>query len=92
MKLLREPEVNALTGRKRSANRLDIANGLMTQPVHIGTNAIAWPEHEILAINTARVAGRTDDDIRQLVTRLHTQRATADQAISQILEEPQYGH
>ena len=91
MKLLREPEVNALTGRKRSANRLDIANGLMTQPVHIGTNAIAWPEHEILAINTARIAGRTDVDIRQLVDRLHAQRATADQAIAEILSEAKHG-
>jgi hypothetical protein len=46
----------------------------MTSPVKLGERCAAWPAHEITTINTARIAGKTDKEIRELVTRLEQQR------------------
>ena len=37
--------------------------------------SVGWPSDEILAINVARIAGQSDDQIRELVTRLHAKRS-----------------
>jgi prophage regulatory protein len=50
------------------------ANGLLTLAVKIGPRAVAWPDYEIEAIATARIAGVSDDGIRALVKRLHAER------------------
>lgn len=49
--------------------------GLLTRPVPIGPRALGWPDDEIRAITAARIAGKTDDEIRVLVEQLHAQRA-----------------
>lgn len=51
-----------------------IHNGLFTVPVPIGQRAVGWPDTEVKAINAARIAGKTDDQIRELVVKLHTER------------------
>jgi prophage regulatory protein len=51
-----------------------IRNGLFTKPVKIGERSSGWPDHEVKAICAARIAGQTEDQIRGLVQRLHTQR------------------
>ena len=76
-KMLRKPLVLQVTGRGHASHYNDIANGLMTEPVHIGSQSVAWPENEIAAINRARIAGKTNDEIRALVTALHAQRKVA---------------
>lgn len=76
MKLIKEPKALELSAHGRSTFRSRIKEGLMTPPVRLGENSVAWPEHEITAINTARVAGKTDDEIRQLVARLVADRKT----------------
>ncbi len=50
---------------------------LLTSPVKIGLRASAWPLNEIDAISDARVAGKSDDEIRALVDRLHAARKIA---------------
>ena len=75
--ILRRKQVEAAIGGTRSTVYLRIAQGLMTKPVQIGPRAVGWPAPEIAAINAARIAGKTDDDIRKLVTRLHASRAAA---------------
>lgn len=52
----------------------EIHDGLFTVPVTIGQRAVGWPDHEVKAINAARIAGKTDDQIRELVTKLHAAR------------------
>ncbi|MEJ1958365.1 MAG: hypothetical protein WDM70_02000 [Nitrosomonadales bacterium] len=47
---------------------------LMTAPVSLGVHSVAWPEKEIMSINAARVAGKTDDEIRTLITKLMVDR------------------
>ena len=73
--ILRLPEVLRRRGRSRSAHYLDIQQGLFTQPVAIGARAVGWPDHEVDALNAARLAGQGDNEIRALVVRLQSFRA-----------------
>jgi prophage regulatory protein len=52
-----------------------IRDGLWTKPVPIGQRSVGWPDDEVRALNAARIAGKSDDEIRDLVNRLHTKRA-----------------
>lgn len=75
--ILRLPAVLRERGRSRSSHYLDIQQGLYTQPVIIGLRAVGWPVNEVATLNAARIAGKTDKEIRELVTRLETARKTA---------------
>jgi prophage regulatory protein len=72
--ILRLPAVLRERGRSRSAHYLDIQQGLYTQPVAIGKRAVGWPAGEVAALNAARIAGKSDDEIRALVTKLEADR------------------
>jgi len=61
-------------GRSRSSHYLDIQQGLFTRPVPIGARAVGWPAHEVAALNAARIAGKTDEEIRALVAKLEAAR------------------
>jgi prophage regulatory protein len=61
-------------GRSRSSLYLDIQQGLFTRPVPIGARAVGWPAHEVAALNAARIAGKTDEEIRALVAKLEAAR------------------
>ena len=75
--ILRLPAVLIERGRSRSSHYLDIQQGLFTQPVIIGLRAVGWPVNEVASLNAARIAGKSDDEIRALVTKLETARKTA---------------
>jgi prophage regulatory protein len=79
--LLRLKQVQALTGDSRSAVYEKRKAGLLPEPIAIGPRARATPEYEIEAINRARIAGATDDEIRELVQRLHKARQSASPSI-----------
>ena len=51
-----------------------IREGLLTKPVSIGQRSVGWPDDEVRALCAARIAGKTDDEIRELVSRLHLKR------------------
>ncbi len=76
IRFLRSPEVAARMGRARSTRYVDIENGLMTRGIPIGRRSVGWPAHEVDAINAARIAGKTDYEIRALVNRLKADRGT----------------
>lgn len=75
--ILRLPAVLRERGRSRSAHYLDIQQGLFTHPVSIGARAVGWPSDEVAALNAARIAGKTDEQIRSLVVALEAARKTA---------------
>ena len=76
MVILRLPAVKRAQGHKSDASVYNaIRGGLFTTGVAIGQRAKGWPDYEVDAINAARVAGKSDDEIRELVTRLHAKRA-----------------
>jgi prophage regulatory protein len=78
IRLLRFNYLSNATGKTRSTIYRDIKVGLLPPPVKIGGDRSAWPEHEIDAINRARIAGKTDEQIKQLVSQLVEARAWAD--------------
>jgi len=75
--LLRLPAVMAERGRGRSSTYADVKAGLLTAPLSAGPRAVVWPAGEIRQLNLARIAGRSDDEIRALVRRLHEERKAA---------------
>jgi prophage regulatory protein len=72
--ILRLPDVKAATGLSRSTLYLRIANGVFPHPVSLGGRAVGWPADEVVALNAARIAGKPDADIRELVTMLEVAR------------------
>ncbi len=76
MSILRMPAVKAETGHRSHASIYNaIRAGLFTKPVPIGERAVGWPDSEVRAINAARIAGKSEAEIRELVSRLHAKRA-----------------
>lgn len=75
MLILRLPEVKRVLGHRADASVYNaIRDGLFTTGVAIGQRAKGWPDYEAQAIATARVAGKSDDQIRELVKVLHAKR------------------
>lgn len=72
--ILRLPAVKARTGLSRSTIYLRIAQGLWPKPVNLGARAIGWPAGEVSTINAARIAGKTDTEIKALVSKLEAAR------------------
>jgi prophage regulatory protein len=66
----RLPAVKMATGLSRSTLYLRIAHGVFTHPVNLGGRAVGWPAHEVEALNSARIAGRPDNVIQELVVQL----------------------
>ncbi len=75
--ILRIPAVKSESGLSRSTIYLRIAQGLWTKPVSLGSRAVGWPSDEVAALNAARIAGKTDDEIRTLVAKLEAARKDA---------------
>lgn len=75
--IYRLPAVKSESGYSRSTIYLRISQGLWTKQVSLGPRCVGWPAHEVAALNTARIAGKTDEEIRALVTKLEAARRTA---------------
>ena len=76
MLILRLPEVKRVFGWRSDASPYnEIRDGLLTSGVAIGQRSKGWPDYEVQAIAAARVAGQTDEQLRELVKRLHAKRA-----------------
>lgn len=72
--ILRIPAVKIESGLSRSTIYLRITQGLWTKPVSLGARAVGWPSDEVEAINAARIAGNSDEEIRILVKKLEEAR------------------
>jgi len=75
--ILRLPAVKAETGSSRSTIYLRIQEGLWPKPVKLGPRSVGWPASEVSAINAARSAGKTVDEIRARVVKLEAARKTS---------------
>lgn len=75
MAIWRMPAVKAETGHRSDASIYNaIRAGLFVKPVPIGERAVGWPDFEVQAIVAARIAGKSEGEIRALVDRLHAKR------------------
>jgi prophage regulatory protein len=76
--IFRRRQVEIETGLSRSTLYFRIKGGLWPTPIKIGARAVGWLASEVQAMNSARVAGRSDAEIRELVSGLERARITAD--------------
>ena len=72
--LLRRKAVSEISALPQSTLYKRISDGLWTKPVSLGSRCVAWPATDIEALNTARIAGNSDDEIRLLVKQLESSR------------------
>ena len=72
--ILRLPATKSQSGYSRSTIYLRITQGLWTRQISLGPRAVGWPAEEVAALNMARISGKTDTEIRELVKTLHTKR------------------
>lgn len=78
MRILRMCAVKEATGHRSHATIYNaIRAGLWTKAVFIGPKSVGWPSEEVTAIMAARVAGKSVDEIKALVDRLHAKREAA---------------
>ena len=78
MQILRLPAVKGRAGHRSDASIYNaIRDGLFPTGVAIGQRAKGWPDYEVDAIITARIAGKSDAEIRELVQTLHAKRVEA---------------
>lgn len=75
--ILRLPDVKLFCGLSRSTIYLRISQGLWPKSVNLGGRAVGWPAHEVAAVNAARIAGKSNEEIRQLVAKLKTARRSS---------------
>jgi prophage regulatory protein len=74
--ILRLPGVKTTTGLSRSTIYLRIAQGEFSKPVSLGGRAVGWPASEVVALNAARIAGKSNSEVRDLVMKLEAARKT----------------
>ena len=76
--ILRRKQVEAETGYSRSTIYLRISQGLFVRPVSLGARAVGFPAGDVAALNAARIAGKTDGQIRALVLQLEQARRSSE--------------
>ncbi len=75
--LLRLALVSKQTAMPKSSVYAAIAKGLFTHPIKIGERMSAWLQSEVTAIVNARIAGKSNDEIKALVLKLEAERKNA---------------
>lgn len=75
MAILRIESVKMETGHSSHTSLYNAINaGLFTRGVRIGQRSVGWPDNEVHTINRARIAGKSDAEIKALVDKLHADR------------------
>lgn len=72
--MLRRPKVKERTGYGNTTLYDLIQKGLFVPGVNIGGRCVAWPDDEVEAIMAARIAGKSDAEIKTLVSELLNRR------------------
>lgn len=73
--LLKLPEVCRRRALKPTSVYAQVKDGTFTPPVRLTPRAVAWPEHEVEAVNEALIAGASGEQVRTLVRTLMAARA-----------------
>ena len=67
-------EVLEYRHRSRSSHLRDVKNGMCTTAINVGPNSVVWLTTELETLGSAVIAGKSKDEIRQLVRLLHRKR------------------
>jgi prophage regulatory protein len=73
-RILRRPETQTIFGLAKGTIRNRIIDGLLPPPIDLGGRAVGWIESECLAVLEAMIAGKPQEQIKQLVSDLVKQR------------------
>jgi prophage regulatory protein len=76
-KINRRPLVLSTMGISSSTLRNLIADGLFPRAIQLGPRSVGFVEDEVQAVVSARIAGKSTDEIRTLVEKLMAARKTA---------------
>ena len=68
--LMRPADVCRDTGLGLSTLYAHIDRGMFPAPVRLSRRFVVFPQEEVNAIIDARIAGKTDDEVRQLVAEI----------------------
>lgn len=71
---MRRPAIESLFGTSCSTIYREISLGTFPKAVKISARSVGWPSGEIEKINAARLAGKSDDEIREIVAKIHEDR------------------
>jgi prophage regulatory protein len=74
IKILRKKEVLAITGLSKSSLHLRINDETMVPSISLGERAVGFIENEVQAVLASMVAGKSKDELRDLVRDLVTKR------------------
>jgi prophage regulatory protein len=85
LKVIRKPEIKALTGLSNTTQFEQIRQGLFPSYINLGSRSVGMFEHECITIVTARAAGKSDDEIRHIVKALIKQRETSANNLLKLL-------
>ncbi len=79
--ILRLPAVKTQTGYSRSTLYWRVSEGLFTKQIKLGARSIGWPADDVAILNNARISGKSDSEIRELVIKLEIARKSAMQEV-----------
>jgi len=81
VRLLRREKAREITGDSNAVFYDKQNKGLLPRPIKIGLRSVAWPEHELVRVANARIAGRSDEEIKKLVASIMAERRRADSPV-----------
>lgn len=82
MTILRIQQVKVKTGHKSNSTIYGAVRlGLFPRQIPIGERSVGWADYEIDAIINARIQGKDKEEIKALVIKLHSNRATAGEQV-----------
>lgn len=70
---IRGRHIDARRGASRSDRYRRVRDGLFPRPINRHGTSL-WGEHELLSIMRAELAGATDEELQDLVRRIHAAR------------------
>ena len=76
LRILRIKQIKAQTNIPNSTIHDHVKKGLFPHPIKLGERISGWLESEVTAIMGARIAGKSETEIKELVLSLENQRVT----------------
>lgn len=69
LKLIRIKEVIEISGPKRSTLYDYVKQGIFPSQIKLGRRCSAWVESEVLEVNFARIAEKSEQEIKELIAK-----------------------
>lgn len=87
IKFIRKPEVLYMAGFGSTTLHERVTSKLMCSPIRLGGNVSAYLKHEVEAVLSARTAGFSDEQVKDLVVNLEGKREEVNTALMNSLKE-----